>query len=111
MFSKYGTITEARVVRTSNRANARSNSFGFVKFEKDEEAAAALAGMQGETFTTEPLVVEYANPAGSSDGNRNRARRGRGNGRRRNNKSDDAEVVEETSGTVTDDEMPTAREE
>ena len=54
-FSKFGAVSEARVVPTG-----RIRPFAFVNFETEADAAKAMAAMQGKSLTTQPLTVEYA---------------------------------------------------
>lgn len=54
-FSKYGNVTESRVVPTG-----RIRPFAFVAFESEEAAASALAAMNGQSLTTQPLHIEFA---------------------------------------------------
>jgi hypothetical protein len=54
-FSKFGTVVESRVVPTG-----RIRPFAFVTFESESDAASAMAAMQGQTLTTQPLTVEYS---------------------------------------------------
>lgn len=50
-------VVEARALSGPARA------FGFVTFATEEEAAAALAAMNGKTITTEPIQVDFAKAA------------------------------------------------
>jgi cold-inducible RNA-binding protein len=60
MFSEFGKITSAVVI--TDRQSGRSKGFGFVEFETDAEAAAALAGMDGKEIDGRALKVSEARP-------------------------------------------------
>lgn len=57
-FAGYGTITSARVMREKNDAKT-SKGYGFVCFTAQEDAAKALAEMNGKVLGGKPLVVTY----------------------------------------------------
>ncbi len=60
LFSQYGTIASAVIV--TDRMTGRSRGFGFVEFENDAEADAAIAGQDGKDFGGRTLVVKEARP-------------------------------------------------
>ncbi|CAF1218815.1 unnamed protein product [Rotaria sordida] len=55
-FSKFGTITSARVMAE----NGRSRGFGFVSFSTTDEAAKAITEMNGSFVGSKPLYVALA---------------------------------------------------
>ncbi|KAG6495374.1 hypothetical protein ZIOFF_043177 [Zingiber officinale] len=57
LFSGFGTITSCKIMREPNGA---SKGFGFVSFSAPEEAARALAEMNGKLIGGKPLVVALA---------------------------------------------------
>ncbi|GMT05256.1 hypothetical protein PENTCL1PPCAC_27430 [Pristionchus entomophagus] len=57
VFEKYGTITSCKVMCDEN---GRSKGFGFVCFEKPEEATKAVTEMNGNMTFTKPLYVALA---------------------------------------------------
>jgi len=59
-FSKYGTIEEAIIV--SDNATGRSRGFGFVTFENDADADAAIEATNGQEFKERELTVNEARP-------------------------------------------------
>lgn len=59
-FSQAGTVTDA-VVIVDNRSG-RSKGFGFVEFEKEEDAGKAVTTFNGKDFQGRSLVVNEARP-------------------------------------------------
>ncbi|KAG6499360.1 polyadenylate-binding protein 2-like [Zingiber officinale] len=57
LFSGFGTITSCKIMREPNGA---SKGFGFVSFSAPEEAARALAEMNGKLIGGKPLFVALA---------------------------------------------------
>ncbi|CAF5082575.1 unnamed protein product, partial [Rotaria sp. Silwood1] len=55
-FSKFGTITSAKVMTE----NGRSKGFGFVSFSTTDEAAKAITNMNGYFLGSKPLYVALA---------------------------------------------------
>lgn len=60
MFSEYGTVTSASIIM--DRATNRSKGFGFVEFETDEEAAAAIEAKNNTEVEGRNIVVSVARP-------------------------------------------------
>eukprot|EP00170_Pyropia_yezoensis_P004134 contig_17059_g4145 len=60
-FSRYCTLTDARVLAT---ADGRSRQFGFVGFDDPGAAAAARAGLNRTYLGAARLAVEYARAVG-----------------------------------------------
>lgn len=77
VFEEFGTVTEAKVV--IDRETNRSRGFGFVTFEKAEDADAAIAAVNDTSFMGRNLKVSEAvdkprnnnRDGGSYRGNRN----------------------------------------
>ncbi|XP_058099097.1 small RNA-binding protein 11, chloroplastic-like isoform X1 [Magnolia sinica] len=59
-FSKFGKVTEARLVR--DRRTQRPKGFGFVTYESEVEAQKALKAMDGRIFGGRLIFVEVAKP-------------------------------------------------
>ena len=59
-FAAYGTVSHARVV--TDRETGRSRGFGFVEMPNDDEARAAMAGLNNATVGGRPLKVVEARP-------------------------------------------------
>ncbi len=60
IFSQYGTVQSAEVI--NDRDTGRSKGFGFVEMGSDEEAQAAIAGMNGQEHEGRALTVNEAKP-------------------------------------------------
>lgn len=82
MFAAYGTPSSARVI--TERETGRSKGFGFVEFENDEEAKAAMSALNGKQFSGRALTVNEARPQAEGGfgrgGGRGRGDRGGGGG-------------------------------
>jgi cold-inducible RNA-binding protein len=59
-FSAYGDVQSAKVVM--DRDSGRSKGFGFVEMGNDQQAQAAIAGMNGQQIGGRGLVVNVARP-------------------------------------------------
>jgi len=60
LFSKYGTVSSARVVM--DRATGRAKGFGFVEMNDRAEAEKAIAGTNGTDLNGRPLRVNESQP-------------------------------------------------
>jgi cold-inducible RNA-binding protein len=60
IFGEFGTITSAQVIM--DRDTGRSKGFGFVEMNSDEEAQAAIAGVNGREQDGRTLTVNEARP-------------------------------------------------
>lgn len=60
MFAEYGTVTSAQVIE--DRETGRSKGFGFVEMASDQEAQAAINGLNGQDHNGRPLTVNEARP-------------------------------------------------
>ena len=60
LFSAHGTVSSVRLI--NDRETGRSKGFGFVEFENDDEAKAAIEGLHGKDFGGRALVVNEARP-------------------------------------------------
>ncbi|UZR28577.1 RNA recognition motif domain-containing protein [Methylococcus mesophilus] len=78
-FAAYGTVKSAQVVM--DRATGRSRGFGFVEMGSDQEAQAAIAGLNGKDMDGRNLMVNEARPPERRGGTGGDAKRG-GGGRR-----------------------------
>lgn len=59
-FAEVGTVESATVV--VDRRTGRSSGFGFVEMSTDEEAAKAIAEVNGKELDGRPLRVDMAKP-------------------------------------------------
>ncbi|GIW60416.1 MAG: RNA-binding protein [Patescibacteria group bacterium] len=59
-FSQFGSVVSSAVIK--DKATRRSKGFGFVEFESEEVAQAAISGMDGKDFEGRTLKVSMAKP-------------------------------------------------
>jgi len=59
-FAEFGHVASAKVMM--DRDTGRSKGFAFVEMGTDQEAQAAIRGMQGRTIDGRALVVNEARP-------------------------------------------------
>lgn len=60
LFSEYGSVQSAQVIQ--DRDTGRSKGFGFVEMGSDEEAQAAIQGLNEQQHEGRPLAVNEARP-------------------------------------------------
>jgi RNA recognition motif-containing protein len=60
LFAAYGNVTSAQVI--TDRETQRSKGFGFVEMGSDQEAADAIAALNGKNIDGRPLTVNEARP-------------------------------------------------
>ncbi len=60
LFSPFGTVESAQVIE--DRETGRSKGFGFVEMGSDQEAQAAIRGLNGQEHDGRPLTVNEAKP-------------------------------------------------
>lgn len=60
LFGQHGSVQSADVIQ--DRATGRSKGFGFVEMATDEEAATAIAALNGKDFSGRVLTVNEAKP-------------------------------------------------
>lgn len=60
LFEEYGQVSSAKIIM--DRETQRSRGFGFVEMEDDEEARAAISGLNGKEFMGKNLMVNEAKP-------------------------------------------------
>ena len=82
-FSKIGEVTSATLI--IDQASGRSKGFGFVEMAQDEDAAKAIASLNGTSFMDRTITVNEAKPkterSGSGGGRGDRGGSGGGGGR------------------------------
>lgn len=59
-FAAFGTVESAKVIM--DRETGRSKGFGFIEMSSDEEAAAAVTGLDGQVVDGRNLRVSEARP-------------------------------------------------
>jgi len=65
-FAEFGTVESAEVI--VDRNTSRSRGFGFVEMNNDEEAKAAIEGLNGKDLDGRPLNVNEARPRRNDSG-------------------------------------------
>jgi RNA recognition motif-containing protein len=60
LFGAHGTVVSAQII--NDRDTGRSKGFGFVEMGTDEEAQAAIAGLNGQEHNGRALTVNEARP-------------------------------------------------
>ena len=60
IFGEYGTVQSAEVIM--DRDTGRSKGFGFVEMQNDQEAQAAITGVNGKEHDGRTLTVNEARP-------------------------------------------------
>jgi cold-inducible RNA-binding protein len=68
LFSPHGTVESAEVI--ADRMTGRSKGFGFVEMGSDDEAQAAIRGLNGQDHEGRPLTVNEARPREERGGGR-----------------------------------------
>jgi RNA recognition motif-containing protein len=66
LFGAYGTVQSAQVIM--DRDTGRSKGFGFVEMGSDQEAQAAISGLNGTESEGRALTVNEARPKESGGG-------------------------------------------
>jgi len=78
MFEAYGTVDRVSVV--TDRETGRARGFGFVEMSVDDEAARAIAALNGRELDGRALNINEARPKEERGG----GYRGNGGGQRQN---------------------------
>jgi RNA recognition motif-containing protein len=76
MFGEYGTVKSAEVI--NDRDTGRSKGFGFVEMNSDQEALAAIEGLNLKEHDGRTLTVNEARPREERSGSRGGGGGGRG---------------------------------
>jgi len=80
IFGEFGTVQSAEVIM--DRDTGRSKGFAFVEMNSDQEAQAAIAGVNGKEHDGRTLTVNEARPREARSGGGGRGYGGGGGGRR-----------------------------
>jgi len=78
-FERFGQVTSATLIK--DKYTGKSRGFGFVEMPSNEEAQAAIQGLNGTELTGRTLTVNEARPREEGGGSRGNQSRG-GGGRR-----------------------------
>jgi RNA recognition motif-containing protein len=78
LFAEFGTVKSAEVI--NDRDTGRSKGFGFVEMQSDNEALAAINGMNGKEHDGRTLTVNEAKPREARSGGGGGGRGGYGGG-------------------------------
>jgi RNA recognition motif-containing protein len=70
LFSEFGAVKSAKVLM--DKFTGKSRGFGFVEMDSDEEANAAIQGLNETEFMSRNIVVNEAKPKEQSSGGGNR---------------------------------------
>ncbi len=81
MFAAHGTVESAQIIM--DRDTGRSKGFGFVEMGSDQEAQAAIAGLNGKESGGRALTVNEARPKTEGGGRGGYGGGGGGGGGRR----------------------------
>jgi len=79
LFEEYGTVQSAQVIM--DRETGRSKGFGFVEMSSDQEAQAAINGLNGKEAGGRALTVNEAKPREDRGGGGRSGGGGYGGGR------------------------------
>ena len=74
MFAAFGSVQSAQIV--TDRDTGRSKGFGFVEMSSDQEAQAAITGLNGKEVGGRALTVNEARPREERGGGRSGGGRG-----------------------------------
>ena len=78
LFEGFGSVESAQVI--SDRDTGRSKGFGFVEMSNDQEAQAAINGLNGKEIGGRSLTVNEARPREDRGGGGKRGSHGGGYG-------------------------------
>ena len=65
-FAAFGTVSSARIIK--DKMTGRSRGFGFVEMDSDDEARAALEGMNGAELSGRKINAREARPREEGQG-------------------------------------------
>jgi RNA recognition motif-containing protein len=78
LFAAFGSVDSVRILTDGD--SGRSKGFGFVEYQNDEEAKAAIAGLNGKEVRGRTLTVNEARPRPERGGGGGGGRGGYGGG-------------------------------
>lgn len=59
-FESFGEVSSAKIIK--DKFTGRSKGFGFIEMPKQEEAEAAISGLNGKEFKGRDIIVNQARP-------------------------------------------------
>jgi RNA recognition motif-containing protein len=65
IFEEFGPVSSVKII--TDKYSGRSKGFGFVEMENDDEAKAAIDGLNGKEVETRVIVVNEARPRKDND--------------------------------------------
>jgi RNA recognition motif-containing protein len=65
LFSRFGEVTSAKIM--TDKMSGRSKGFGFIEMANDDQANAAIEGLNDTDFLERKLVVNQARPRTEGD--------------------------------------------
>lgn len=80
LFAPFGAVESAQVI--ADRDTGQSKGFAFVEMKTDQEAQAAIAGLNGKEINGRALTVNEARPKTGGRGGSGSGRGGHGGGGR-----------------------------
>lgn len=60
IFEEFGAVSSVKII--TDKYSGRSKGFGFVEMDNDDEAKAAIDGLNGKEIETRVIVVNEARP-------------------------------------------------
>ncbi len=60
IFEEFGPVSSVKII--TDKYSGRSKGFGFVEMDNDDEAKAAIDGLNGKEVETRVIVVNEARP-------------------------------------------------
>ena len=60
IFEEFGAVSSVKII--TDKYSGRSKGFGFVEMDNDDEAKAAIEGLNGKEVETRVIVVNEARP-------------------------------------------------
>jgi RNA recognition motif-containing protein len=60
IFEEFGAVSSVKII--TDKYSGRSKGFGFVEMDNDDEAKAAIDGLNGKEVETRVIVVNEARP-------------------------------------------------
>jgi len=78
LFTQYGAVSSAKILK--DKMNGRSKGFGFVEMENNDEALAAIAGLNEQEVQGRKLIVNESKPKPEGEGGYKKRSFGSGGG-------------------------------